>query len=180
LDFISNSSMFGLSIAVEHGKAIADIYSESENNSESNILALFNNFTEEDGNWGDPIISLLNGFCKVISELPKTVIVEGESKEESSITPEYDSYDWNAVPITKVVDFGNIENMKTCLSSMGNGSEKSPHWRRGHWRNIPLENGSFRRTWVKEAFIREDKLETENLAGSAVILKKKDAQNSLT
>lgn len=175
LDFIPESSLFGMSIAVEHGKAVADMSFEFENDSKCSILNLFNNFKMPNGNWGDPIIALLNGFCKVISELPKTVIVENKVKEESiTTTSKYDDYGWNAVPITKVIDLGNIESIRAYLSNVGSGGEKSPHWRRGHWRNIPLKSGAFRRKWIPQTFVREDKLETENLKGSAMILKKRD------
>lgn len=119
------------------------------------------------------MINILNGFCKFISELPpqQKDIVLGNS---NSIPPQkYELTEWNAIPITNVfylregLDEGT--NKKVLVLSHG-GGEKPPHWRRKHKRTYK----SGKVVWIEKTFVRFDKLENENLKGSASIVKDRE------
>ncbi len=119
-------------------------------------------------------IDLVNGFCKVVSELParQTVITESPaSLPETLRQGKQETKSWFSVEITDVRDVSGEENPSVHFASH-TGGEKSAHWRRGHWRIYMNKDGSFKKeVWISEALIREDKLETENLQGSATLLK---------
>lgn len=119
-------------------------------------------------------IDLVNGFCKVVSELParQTVITESPASLPGTLRQsKQENKSWFSVEITDVRDVSGEEKPSVHFTSNA-GGEKSAHWRRGHWRIYMNKDGSFKKeVWISEALVREDKLETENLQGSATLLK---------
>ncbi len=163
--------LLGISLTVEDARIVEKIlHTQSENGEE--IHPHFIDLRPE--NTDEFIIVLytflrdkINGFCKLISELsPRKVILEESKETTETIAQKLEEYEWKAVPITEVRNIKKLGG-EIYISNLFTGSEKSPHWRRGHWRNIKKANGSFVRKWIDQMLIREDKLETGNLKGGA-------------
>ncbi len=112
----------------------------------------------------------LNGFCKLISELdpPQVVFKDTEQPHEVSVEKN-NEYAWNVVPITGMRNIKKYGG-EIIISNRHSGGEKSPHWRRGHWHSWWLKDGTLKTEWLPQKLIRADKLETENLKGSATKL----------
>jgi hypothetical protein len=118
-------------------------------------------------------LEILNGFCYMLSEIkPKSlkVLEEGKQFESSNITF---NLNWNEIPITKV-DYieGNDQVGGELKVSYGSG-EKSPHVRRGHWRNMIRKDGTSYKKWIDQVMVREDKLTSDDLKGNVTLLREK-------
>jgi hypothetical protein len=142
----------------------SDIYSEwgeLYDDSSANVYA----FTKH-------ILEIVNGFCKLMSELPPSHSVHSNNTGEGFINnPSFDLL-WNEVPVTDV-KFLSIErddsNSIVIRSSDHKSSEKSFHERRGHWRRILKKDGTMNIIWINKAEIRADK-KADGVHGSATIL----------
>ena len=119
------------------------------------------------------LIEFLNGFCKIISELTskQTEVLFNDIPHEKNFR--YEINQWNAIPITNFYHLHeNPQDATKETILIARGNEKSPHWRRGHWRTYKNTDGTLReKVWIGEMIIREDKLETENLQGNVTVLK---------
>lgn len=121
-------------------------------------------------NFQKRMINILNGFCKFVSEIPaeQRNLVLGDST--FTPPPSHDLTEWNAIPITNVFylheNVDETTNEKVLVLYHG-GGEKSPHWRRGHYRTRP--DGT--RVWIDKILVRKDKLETEHLKGNVTVVK---------
>jgi hypothetical protein len=168
----------GISLATEDGDFIANIHRvQNGEETESHVHSL---------RWGDDLNkeeqsmletftflrNIINGFCKLVSDLsPKEFTVDEDVKDHVPMSRDTQEYAWNSVPITEIRNIKKLGG-EIQISNVYGGGEKSPHWRRGHWRRITHNDGSVTRTWIDEIIVREDKLETENLVGSATVLHK--------
>jgi len=114
---------------------------------------------------------LLNGFCFMMSEIkPKTpLLIPGKDTESTLLSREFV---WNEIPITKV-DYINDSDFQNELKIGYGSGEKSPHVRRGHWRNILKKDGSTEKVWIDQVMVRQDKLEKEELKGNVTVVKEK-------
>lgn len=117
-------------------------------------------------------LELLNGFCYMMSEIKrrKTDPEHGKDVHTQQLTREFG---WNEIPITKV-DYleEDLRVLGPIKVSYGSG-EKSPHIRVGHWRNIIKKDGSSDRIWIEQVMVRKDKLGSEELKGSATVVREK-------
>jgi hypothetical protein len=122
------------------------------------------------------IVDKVNGFCYTFSQLrsseqPQTVI----HKPAPHKTIDDHDFGWNAIPITQTQFIRLLEDEKSerrVVISYGN--EKSPHYRRGHWRITINKDGTTHQVWIKETLVRADKLEIESLKGSVTKVKDKE------
>ncbi len=197
LSFLSKNDIFyGLSIDIETGLPIAKNYRKNDEeitivydcddvdfkfkdksgkmSPEEVDLSLKEEFAGFSTNEGLP--DLINAFCKMIAELPskKVIILEEESKKQNHTTKFSREYPWHSVPVCETRSTEDQEEIGIIFIGKGHGSEKCPHPRRGHPRIYRNPDGSIRiQKWIEPKMIRADKLETENLKGSATILKDK-------
>lgn len=118
------------------------------------------------------LFNWLNGLCKLLAEQQPEIrkVVQGS---ENAIAENSADYSWNNVPIGQVMDIDRSgEDGKTVIVCT-KGTELSPHHRRGHTRRYYNDDGTIKfSVWIEPTFVRKDKLETENIKGSATVLKK--------
>lgn len=115
------------------------------------------------------ILSIINGVCKLISEIPvqkrETILKETECE----LNDKLDDFEWHKVAITQAKYLnsdGNFVSKETKhFTAGGLGSEKSYHIRRGHWKTIKKTG---KRYWVEETEVRSDKKHEGPVKGSAV------------
>ena len=129
---------------------------------------------EDSRNFHKFFFELLNGFCYAVSEIkPKNPLVLPPGKNlNGQKLPQ--NYVWNEIPITQV-DYLEENDIPTDPLRVSYGSgEKSPHVRRGHWRNIIKKDGTSERIWIDQTTVRADKLEKgEELKGNVTVIKQK-------
>jgi hypothetical protein len=116
------------------------------------------------------IIEMVNGFCRLTAELPPrpaTVVVDSEETHPQHISPRQ----WIELPMQTIEYFHTETETGTVVIRHGSGSEKSPHYRRGHYRRIQQKNGPEKLVWVESVIVREDRLSVEQLQGGAMKIK---------
>ncbi len=118
-------------------------------------------------------IEKLNGLCKFISELPNNQTQNLFKGIYSKPVPKQRISEWNAIPVTNVYHLNQDPDVTSKPKIViSRGDEKSPHWRRSHWRVYKNADGSIRqKVWIDQVLIREDKLEKEKLKGNVTVLK---------
>lgn len=121
------------------------------------------------------IKNLINGFSYSLQKLkstPTPLVIPGIKQSQKEIDRN-DQYGWNAIPITQTQFLKPSDEDSQQLVIITGNSDKSPHYRRGHWRVIISKDGSKKQIWIDTMLIRGDKLETEDLKGSVVKIKEK-------
>jgi len=113
------------------------------------------------------IVEMLNGYCKLMSELPPkqgVVSIDPVDIRKHPTEPRQ----WFELPLQTVEYFHTDKADKIIIIKQGSGSEKSPHIRRGHVRRIIQNDGTIKEVWIDQMTVREDKLATEQLQGGAL------------
>lgn len=113
------------------------------------------------------IVEMVNGFCKLMSQLPPAPAVHSAQTVVSK-SPQQPPRQWFELPLQTVDYFYTESSDNKVIIKKGNGSEKSPHIRRGHTRRLVQKDGTTKEVWVGEMTIRKDKLVTEQLQGGAL------------
>jgi hypothetical protein len=115
------------------------------------------------------IMEMINGFCKLMGELPKKQTVEGEEPVITSEQARPEPRQWFELPL-RTVEFFHTENTDNNIIVIrhGSSSEKSPHIRRGHTRRLIQKDGTVKEVWIDQITVRSDKLTTEQLQGGAL------------
>ena len=114
------------------------------------------------------IVEMINGFCKLFSNIPPrnatTSIDRGKTHQ-----PNNPPLQWMELPLQTVNYLHTDMENDMVVIRHGSGSEKSPHYRRGHYRRYFDENGKeLHRVWIGEILVREDVLEKQLLRGGAI------------
>lgn len=112
-------------------------------------------------------IETVNGFCKLMSQLPPASSVESIGHlvlNKKAQVPRL----WFELPLQTVDYFHTESSDNKVVIKRGTGSEKSPHIRRGHTRRIVQKDGTVRELWIDQITVRQDKLTTEQLQGGAL------------
>jgi len=114
------------------------------------------------------MVEMLNGFCKLTAEMRPIATVVSTGQQQLSNSVQHNRQ-WYELPL-QTVDYFAIQNEGTAvvLIRNANGSEKSPHVRRGHYRRYVNKDGTQYKVWIDETIIREDKLNSEQLQGGAL------------
>ncbi len=113
------------------------------------------------------MVEMVNGFCKLMSQVPPASAVDSTQSVVSKPVPQ-PPRQWFELPLQTVDYFYTESSDNKIIIKKGNGSEKSPHIRRGHTRRIIQKDGTTKEVWVAEMTIRKDKLTTEQLQGGAL------------
>jgi hypothetical protein len=165
---------WGMTIDLHTGAQVADIEFEpiGENEYEEVVCYLDYKGNEHFKKLYSTIIGTVNGFCKLVSELVSQKYTLELANNKGQATPKMpEEYDWNAIPITQIKNLGSSGYEMHISFSIKRGTEKCPHWRKGHWRRIVHSDGVSERIWIEQTLVREDKLKTEDLKGSATLIK---------
>ena len=178
--FLEEMPILGITVGLYTGVIVSEISFEPIGKNEYQEVIYDGGFIGEDDielkKFCDTIIGTVNGFCKILSELkPQNYTLEVNNNKDLSTPKMPEEYDWNTVPITQIRNLGDSGYEMHISLSIKRGNEKSPHWRRGHWRKIVHNNGISERIWIEQTLIREDKLNEEGLKGSATLIKEKEA-----
>jgi hypothetical protein len=117
------------------------------------------------------VVEMINGFCKLFSNIPArqapVVIDRGKTHE-----PNDPPLQWMELPLQNVSYFHTDLENDVVVIKRGSGAEKSPHYRRGHYRRYFDTNGKeVNRIWIGEILVREDILEQQLLRGGAIKVK---------
>ena len=173
--FLKEMPMFGVTVNLYNGEIISEIVFEHIRKNEYQEVFYDGELIVENTklkNFCDTIIGTVNGFCKILSELkPQSYTLEVIDNKELSTPKITEEYDWNTVPVTQIRNLGHTGYEMHISLSIKRGNEKSPHWRRGHWRKVVHNDGTSERIWIEQTLIREDKLNEEGLKGSATLIK---------
>ncbi|MCI5051401.1 MAG: hypothetical protein MRY57_03770 [Candidatus Pacebacteria bacterium] len=147
----------------EDGKFVEEEYFEkAEAVFEDNSTSLITTAKE--------VLSIINGVCKLISEIPAQEHVDQiNDKAQSEGQDSFEDFEWYKVPITEVKYLDNngkfLQYESKYIVSTGSGSEKAYHKRRGHWKTIKKTG---KRYWVNATEVNPHKKEDGPLKGSAI------------
>ncbi len=127
---------------------------------------------------GFAVTSYVNGLCKIISEMenvhsihirtaddvdfvhPKTKKFKGHY-DDFFMEEESEEILWNEVTEGQVLHLSAEIKVSGTSFSIKCGSEKSPHLRRGHFRNITRGDNTVNTVWIRSCMIREDKIKKD-------------------
>jgi hypothetical protein len=116
------------------------------------------------------LVELINGFCKLMSELPKSASIVSIDSLETPPLPKIPTA-WFELK-AQTIDYLETSRENSVVTIRRSiGSEKSPHVRRAHCRRYVQPNGTIKEVWIEEVIVREDKLVNEQLQGGAIVVK---------
>lgn len=124
------------------------------------------------------IVEMVNGFCYSLAKLlprEKLELAPG-SKKIPEQAPKNHEYGWNVIPVTQTQFLKPSDIPEETRLVFTTGSEKSPHWRRGHYRIIIQKDGSEKAIWIEATLVREDKIASEGLPGNVIKIKEQKKQ----
>ncbi len=113
------------------------------------------------------LLETVNGFCKLMATLPpklSVTVIDSNTQIQNFNPPRQ----WFELPLQVVEYFHTEIENELLVIKRGNGSEKSPHIRRGHTRRCVRKDGTINEVWIEETTIRADKLVTQSLQGGAL------------
>lgn len=118
------------------------------------------------------MIEMINGFCKIMANLPPSPPVKIEGSQTGREIP-LPSRQWFELP-NQMVDYLETEKFNdTVVIKRAVGREKSPHIRRAHTRRIVGADGKKTEVWIEQVTVRQDKLISSQLQGGAISIKQK-------
>lgn len=166
----------GVSIDVAAGEMVTEIWLEDHSDyGKGERIGTYdfeNPEHHELGKYYKDLMGIINGFCKVISELPPRDSIT-EEEPAGSHPVHHEPFAWHSVPVSQIRELGLVSSPAAYVITGGSGGDKCYHWRQAHWRRIKMDDGTIYRKWIGPAEIRVDKKGEENLQGGATVLKSK-------
>jgi hypothetical protein len=116
------------------------------------------------------VIEYINGVYKTLASLPAQTKKESETLLMQHTTEKpREKRDWYSLPLQYVDQLVTERSGEKMVFRRTTGAEKSPHFRRGHWRRYVSKDGTINEVWIEMMIVREDKLDQQISGGATKV-----------